>query len=1148
MTVQFILGRSGTGKTAYCIQAIAEALLSGGDHPLILLVPEQATYQAERAILADPRIAGYHRLYVLSFDRLLFLLLGKNTARPALSQLGRQMLIQRLLRANRDRLRLLNLSAGWTGLARQVAAAVGELHTYAQGPEDIQQIVAALRSDQHHQRTARKFEELAQILTDYLQRIEGRFIDPDLQLLHACSAVGQARWLKGAEIWIDGFATFTPAELAVLIELLKTASKAYIALCLDPARIDLAAPENPAPTSLFYPTERTYCQLLQRIRQAKLELAEPIRLTDPVRFRSAALTHIEAHLFEPTPPKRCADQAVRIVVAPTQRAEVQFVARQIQHLVRQNNYRYRDIAVIAPELDSYRHYICAYFEDYRIPFFIDKPKPLDEHPAAQLISSALCAVIGGFTDRDVFAYLKNDLVPVDRRDVDLLESYCQAFGIRGDDWLCSEPWRFAAPDDEEFDQKRIDQIRLEVVRPLRRLKEALYPTAATTRELSAREFTQILFDFLDELQLHQSLSRWIQQAQQRRDFATAEAHQQFYSRLLAIFDEMVEVFADQTLSPEDYLAVLSSAFSQMNLALIPPTLDQVLVGSIERSRHPELKAVFLVGATQRNFPVPLPVQSLLTDEDRTAAQAAGIQLAPGTAERLAERQYLAYIAMTRASELLTITYPAIDSKSTALTPSQFVVELQNLFEDLHQQPAAAFEAATGWPYSSLELLESLCSALGKDPPPQDPDRIAGSSVLSALCRDPQLEPIGTFATSAINYDNKARLDRQLARQLFEQPLPCSATRLSTFAGCPYHYFARYVLELKPSRRFKLQPLDLGDFYHRILNGFLQQLNETGLDWSSVSDEQLLHYLHQQIEELQINDPFISNFVRRSRHNAFIITDAARTLEDFVRAIARMIRRGRFRPVQSEVGFGRVEDARHNLGPIHLDLTDGYRLSLDGRIDRIDSAELDGCKAIVVFDYKMRGTKFDWTKFYYGLDLQLPIYLLAVQKAAAQLSAIPVGAFYLPIIPSLEDTPLTRLGQRLDAFAYKASGLFDGRVAKALDSEASQHSAFYNFYVTKDGAPYGNYARSGALRPDDFSNVLAFTQRKIISLARRILSGTIDIHPYKLGSKGPCSRCYYKPLCRFDWQINQYNPLPSLGKSTILELIQTTDASGIDTMD
>ncbi|MBN2182349.1 MAG: exodeoxyribonuclease V subunit gamma [Sedimentisphaerales bacterium] len=1139
MAVQFILGRSGTGKTSYCIGQIIDALLATGDEPLILLVPEQATYQAERAILSDRRIAGYHRLNVLSFDRLGFMLSGKNTARPALSHIGRQMIVHRILRDRKSDLKIFGSSAHWPGLSRQIARTIEELHRYAGTPDDIERLLNELQKDPAWKLTALKFADIGLILKDYLHFVEDDFYDPDVQLTSACRVVKTADFVKGSRLWVDGFAGFTEAEFVLLNELLKVVAEAKIAFCLEPSNLNLKNPsvDEIDPVGFFEPTERTFCSLYRTIKKNNIPLDKPLVLGGAMRFSAnPPLAHIERNLFRLNATKQKSAENVRIISAPNAREEVRFVAKQILRLIREKDYRYRDIAVIASDIDGYQHYIEAYFGDYGIPFFIDRRKPLNRHPAVQLICSALQAVTGGFSNSDIFTCLKTDLVPIKRCDIDLLENYCIAFGVSAEDWLGSEQWKFAGFDNDDFDERQINRIRQKAIAPLLELKEKLCPGGEKTETLEAEYFARAVFDFLDNLEVAKTLQSWIETAEQRKDNAAVDEHRQLYNRLVDIFDELVEVFGVSAMTAEDFNAILKSAFSQLTLAFIPPTLDQVLVGSIERSRHPDLKAVFLIGATQKQFPVPVAQESILSDDDREAAEKADFPLAPSSQRALVDRRYLAYIAFTRPSELLYITYPSVDDKGGDIHRSQFLTDLESLFEDLREESIAGLKPEIENIYSETELAELLCERLGKDS--LSPDRRVdekAAALLESICSDEQLGSLGSNVKAAVEYHNLARLDEDVDEALFGRRLECSATRLGTFAACPYRYFARYVLDLKKRKEFKLEPLDYGNFYHGILDSLLKRLNAEGKDFAAIDDEELLNLLNEQIESFIKKNAFLSNFVGRREYNEFVIRSACEVLERFVPAIAQMIRAGSFRPSLSEVSFGNVADSGQTIGTYEIALNDGRILSLSGKIDRLDFAEIDGEKIAVVFDYKRSKQSFSWSKVFHGLDVQLPIYMLAVRNSDGAGQMNTAGAFYIPVEISPKNAAFDELSNKAESFNYKAKGIFNGRFFKHLDrSIESGWSKFYSFSITSKDQQYGNYAKSASLKPDDFELVLKFAEDKIIRLAQEILSGKIDITPYRLGQNSPCGFCEYASVCRFDWQINDYHILDSPGKSEVLE--------------
>jgi ATP-dependent helicase/nuclease subunit B len=1148
MVVQFILGRSGTGKSSYCIDSIAKALQEPEDRQkLIFLVPEQATYQAERAILSNKQLSGYHSpnpsqpvvlnktqgLNVLSFDRLQYLLLGKNTARPRLSKIGRQMVISRILAEHKSRLKLFSQSAAFAGFSRQLAQTIAELQAYAKQPEDIDELIAALQKDEFARFSALKFTDIALILREYLQFVQGRFLDPEMQLNLARRTVAGSQFFDGAKIWVDGFAGFTTSELAILTELLKKASEAHIALCLDPKEVNLKKPlgGTALKLGLFNPTQKTYADILEIVKACRLNLAEPVILTDALRFNnSAALGHIEKNIFEANADKISAKEALNVVVAPDRRAEVRFTAGKIVELVRRNGLRYRDIAVIAADLSSYEHYVRAYFKDYNIPFFIDSRQSLRHHPAVTFLSSALRAAAGGFANSDVFEYLKSGLVPIDSFDVDLLENYCLAFGITGRDWMNTAKWNFDDDKEPLFNEEHINKIRNRAIQPLIKLRDKLSSGKDNKpAKISPEQFTKIIFSFLDDMQFNRTIQTLIDEAIERKDFTAADEHRQFYEGLVDIFDELCEAFSGFKLSCDVYISIIEDAFSQLSLALIPPALDEVLIGSIERSRHPDLKAVFLIGTTQKDFPMPVSFSGILTDEDRLAAEAARFELAASTAKDLLQRQYLAYIAFTRPSEFLCISYPAVDEKARPVVRSQFIDDIESLFDDVSEKPVASHDWSVSLDdstpididriYTQSELADFLCMRAGSD------GQI--TTIIEQLCEDDQFAETASFVRKALEYDNKAQLDKAVSKQLFGPVLRSSASRLSTFAQCPYKYFARYVLALAERVESKFEPLDIGRFYHQVLDKVLKELKESSEDFATVSNERLIEVLKQVIAQIVESDSFLKGFCRHSKHNTYIVASACEVLQDFLPAVLRMVRAGQFRPVLSELWFGGEEDESE----FKIILSGKRIVSLTGRIDRIDVTKTDaGCSA-VIFDYKRSFAAFSWSRFYHGLDMQLPIYMLAVRNSnlPALAGCDIAGAFYIPVETKLRPPEK----QSKDSFNYKSSGLFNGEFAFLLDSQAAANSKFYNFYVTKDGSPYGSYNNRGALKPEDFQKTLRYCEKKITEIARAIVTGCIDIRPFKLGSASACTFCEYKSVCRFDWQLNDYNFLQPKTKLDVL---------------
>jgi len=1119
MAVQFIFGKSGTGKTHTCLEAMARTLQAEDPTPLIFLVPEQATYQAERAMVSRVGVEGYNRLSILSFDRLNFQLVGRNTARARLSALGRQMVLHRLLHEVTDQLTVYQASSSHAGFVAQALHILDQLHGAAAGPDELAHCIDQLEAEGHGAHCTAKLKDIQVLLTAYARFVQGRFVDPDHQCHAARQAAAHHALLKGARLWVDGFAGFTQAELLMLGTLMQTVSHTFIALCLDPDALGRMDGE-PDPLELFAPTLTTYQQLVTLMDDLNLVRETPVTLSLTHRFASAgALAHVEKGLFQQDVTAGSVDEQIRCVSAADVRSEVQFVARTIQRLVREQGFRYRDIAVVASDLSTYEHLVDAYFTDYDLPYFMDKQQPLTHHPGATLVGSALRLVLGSFEPSEIMAYVRSDLLGLDRKNLDQLENYCLALGVSSKDWLSPEPWAFDDPEDPRFDEFAVNQTRDLIISPLQALGETLNEEA-----LTGEIFVKALQAFLEQLNVAKTLEGLIQRADRDGDPSRADRHRQFWDWLTGVLDECRLVLGEYEAPGAFFAKVLTSAFSQMTLALIPPTLDQILVGAIERSRHPDIKVAFLVGTTQKQFPCALHNDSLLTDADRDTVALAGLDLPGGIAQSLSQRRYLAYIAFTRASHQLIVTYPHMDDKGNALIRSQFIRDLEGLFVDLHQEHVTDEDDSVI--LSAHDLADWLCA-----------QGIQDLSSWQTFLPD----SFGTLCQAVTRQDPAHNtLEPAVLTSLFGPVLNASATRLGTYAACPYQYFSKYILGLKPRKEFGLEPLDKGNFYHRVLELFVEAMIDANADWTRLDPDAIARGVDTMIDRVRQENAFIRNFEAHSPVNAYVLRCACDVLHEAVPELVQAVVKSQFRPFLVEAEFG---DSKASLGEFKLDLEDGRQVALYGKVDRIDVYGQGQDGRAVVFDYKSTDRSPDWTKMWHGLDLQLLVYVLALRHAqrAGHVEAQGVGAFYVPVETGGKKVALSKSPDKLEGFKRKAKGLFDVGVASDLDPIEKGESEYYNFFVKNTGDALGNYNTRGAMETERFEHLLEYGRQKIQSLSQAILAGHIPVAPYRRGTSTPCQYCDFRALCRFDWQTHTCRSLESMNKTDVLEALEADHA-------
>ena len=1121
MAVGFILGRAGSGKSRYCLDKVIGHLANEDSAPVVLLLPEQATYQAERAILADDRVRGYSNVHVLSFNRMQFRLAqisGRNAAGVELSRLGCEMVVQKILSQCAERLGVFGTVSKNAGTAKQMAAMITALHQSNISAEEIKAAAEKLAADKNTILAGMKMADICRVYEKYeefFESVSGEMINPDKRLADAVKDVNKAEFLKGAMVYVDGFASFTKQEIELLVEVVKHSNETAITLCMDPTGIELVNPDVSGldPVSMFSRTERTYVDLVGAMRAAKVKIAAPVLLNKIWRFNNETLGHIEKYCFGEEVckyEKKAPDPFIFCASDP--RAEVEAIARKIIELVKERRWRFRDVAVVASNLDEYEHYIISSFADHRIPLFLDRGEAMSSHPAAELITAAIKAACSGMETTDVIAYLKTDLGPLDRETVDVLENYCLAYGVDGNDWWDKQQWRYATSK-SGFDQKKIDAARKMAAGPLGKLNKKL------TGEISAKEFVKAVFEFIEELGVREKLAQW------ETDQAGG-IHQQFYNRLMDVFDEMTRVFADDIAGTRQYAAMLAGALKEMKLKLIPQKLDQVLVGSIERSRHPELKAIFLAGTNQKHFPAPIASGALLSEEDNEAASQAGVEIGDSLIQRLSARQYLAYIAFTRASEYLYISYTQNDSGGKSHVLSPLAGELLGMFEGCEIQKVQGRTAAAGTISDDVCRLCGAESGLEKNEAMKVADKLGDENIEA-----------GKILQAALSYDNGAEIDTEKLKKagawyVKDGVLKCSTSRLRDYAECAYKHFAGYMLRLKDRKLSKLEAVDMGDFYHRVIDGVSKGLIQAGVNFASAEDSLLEELCNKEAGRIIEEDSLISNYARRGGLNNYVIMTAVENVTEAVKGYAKGARAGVFRLYDSEVKFG----FEAGKAECEFVLKDTTTVRLRGVIDRIDTAKIDGKVCALIFDYKLNKRTVSYGKLANRIDMQLPIYMLAVKTVEVDGEKIEdvAGAFYLPVQVKHDDGDLETFDKGEGKFKYKAYGIFDGDRYEELDAGVNGWSEYYNFYKgQKDGA-YGNFANSGAVKSEQLEKILEFTQDSIVGLAEEIVDGSISVRPYRMGKVSPCGWCGMRAVCRFDWQVNSYNVMGKPGKSEWLE--------------
>lgn len=1179
MGLRFVLGRSGSGKTARVLDDIATELTrQSHGPPLVLLVPEQSTFQMEQALLERLRThhsrSAFLRAEVLSFQRLAWRVLSSlgGESHPAIGELGKRMLLRSLLHRHADDLQLLHRVGARPGFIAHLSDTLAELSAHRVGEIELWGAQSRLRERGAEAGGAlsAKLHDLAILTRAYHDALEGRWTDPDGRLSQVAAKLAGTSPFDGASVWVDGFTGFTPQELAVLEALLGQADTVELTLCLDPREVEAGL--DPTESELFRPTHETYQELCHRAANQGVPVDAPVQMPTPMddawngdqpRYAAPDLAHLEREMGN-YPGRRYPDdpQGLSVLAAPDRRAEVEAAAREVLRLVRDEGMRYRDVVLSVRELDVYHDLIEAVFQRHNIPVFLDHRRSVAHHPVVELVRSALETVQMDWAYEPVFRYLKTDLAPVDRSGVDRLENYVLEFGIRGWRWRDSDPWGFVRryrledePSEAEPDPRgaeadaqarelaEINEIRDRARRDLLAFHERV--SGARRERQPVGRLSSALYGLLEGLGVAEAVERWSRDAEAADDLIAAQEHLQVWDAVVELLDQTMEALDDLSFTIAEYAEVIDAGLEAIEVGLIPPGTDQVVVGTVERSRHPHVRAALVLGAVDGAYPKRQEEDPLLNDREREALNTADIELQPTARVRTLHEPYFTYVALTRASERLWIAYPRADEEGKALRPAPLVRRLEALYPRLAIDSPSPFETHAAQIETSEGLAEALATRLRAIRDGRATTEGPWLGLYDWAVSNDEIRLEVAPALAGLTYRNDVPpLAPELVEALFGSQVLASPSRLESFAQCPFQHFARYGLRLAERPVQQVEAPELGLLYHAALSTFAQRAERDELELGELDDPRLSELMSEIVAELA---PRLQNEILTSTARYRYLERHIRdTLLEVGRRVVADAHRGRFRPVRTEVRFGPAGE----LPPVVLDLGERGGLTIRGAIDRVDLAEGEtGERWLRVVDYKSRPQTLNLDELYHGLSLQLGLYVLAALRGQTWLADVDdarfAGLLYLPIGEPVvgADGPIDAdEADRRRHTAYRADGwlLDDPSALSAMDDSGVFDLLPVN--MTQQGRPD---KRSRVLGEDDFRRLLDHLGSQLRTLGERMLAGAIAPVPTRHRNRTPCEHCEYRSVCQFDPRLpgNRYRDLETMRNPSVLETLRAREDDG-----
>ncbi|CAG7634498.1 helicase-exonuclease AddAB subunit AddB [Paenibacillus allorhizosphaerae] len=1185
MAFRFVLGRAGSGKTEFCLRDIKRKLIEAPNgRRLIWLVPEQATFQAEYALISAPELGGTLRAQVLSFRRLAWRVMQEvgGTARLPIDETGKKLLLHRILHKHKDRLRRFQASTDQTGFLDNLNQLFSELKRYCITGEGLRQwYETRARSGGQGETGAAledKIHDLQFVYSEFEAELSRLYLDGEDYLTLLAQQLQQSTYVRGAECWVDGFHGFTPQEFAVLEQLALYSDNVTLTLCLNK---DYITQERPHELDLFHPTARTLIQLRERLPQAGVHINETVMLNGdpPVRFEhNPMLAYLERHFedrikrpYKPAVPT-IGKSPVRISAAVNRRAEVEGAARDIVSLVRDEGLRWRDISVSVRNIEAYGDLVAGTFKDYGIPHFFDQKRSVMHHPLVELIRSSLEAIRNGWKYDAVFRCVKTDFflpigsgdadeqeaVRIDRHLMDQLENYVLAFGIQASKWIDSRDWTYSyrttldeagdGPNaaDEKF-LNAMNACRRRIAEPLGQLQQRMRKRA------NVRDRVEALYELLVGLHVPERLEMWSQGALREGKPEKAREHSQVWDRVMDMLDQLVELMGEEPTSLELFTELVETGMESIKLGLVPPTLDQVLIGSMDRTRSGQVKHMFVLGVNEGVMPAKITESGVLTEMEREQLASAGLSMAEGSRRRLLDEPFLIYCAFCTPSGGLWLSYPLADEEGKSLLPSDVLRQMKRMFPQISERLLMT-DPAPGTPLSEqMEYAVSPDKALshlivqlklwmqGK------PVGSVWWSVYNWFARQPEYgAKLSRLLQSLLYTNQEAYLSAETSRLLYGDRIETSVSRMERFVSCPFSQFASHGLRLKERRIFRLDAPDVGQLFHSALSLFAEQTMKEGVDWGALTPGECERRAAIVVDMLA---PRLQGEILLSSKRYLYI---ARKLKQVISRAAVMLgehaKRGQFRPVGLEIGFGSGE----SIPPMQYPLANGVQMELRGRIDRIDRADTEQGTLLRVVDYKSSGKALQMFEVYYGLSLQMLAYLdviLTHSPIWLGKEAKPAGVLYFhvhnPVLNAKNGLSSDAVqAELLKKFKTKGMLTADPEIIRLMDSGLIGSSGYSDLLPAALKTDGSFYKTSSVATEQQWDTVRRYVKRTIKNIGESMTDGCIDITPYRSGAMTACGQCAYRSVCHFDLQFegNAYKTLAPMGKELVWELMEQSNVS------
>ena len=1100
MSIKLIYGKAGTGKSSFIFKEIKKQLKENLAQKIYIIVPEQFSYATEKRLLETLEEKASINAEVISFKRLAYriaLEVGGNNE-TILSKTGRTMLVEYILEQNKKKLNFLGKSTDVDLVLRTIKELKKHNITESMLEEKI--------DNTDNQYLKLKLKDINTIYTEYQKAISNNYIDEDDMLTILGKNIKYSKMLDNNIVYIDEFSGFTEQEYLIIEEILKKANKVNITICTDGLEKN-KSPEN----DIFYSNKKVVEKLIKHCKNAGAKIEEPIELGIPLRFKNDELKFLEKNLYSSKYEIYNKEiEYIHLSLAKNPYTEIENVANTIIKLVRQKNIRFRDISILTQNIEDYIGIISVVFPKFDIPVFIDNKKELSDNILVKYILAIFEIFSKSWSQDSVWSYIKTGFIDIEKESIYKLENYCKKWGIRGNKWY-KEDWSYDLVDK---DIEALNELRKKIVDPLIDFKQKL------ESEKTAKGITTRLYEFLEGNNIREKIEEKLHKLEPVEKLKYSNDYIASYNILMDVLDEIVLVFGDQKMTFEDYREILKAGLETSSIGEIPESIDQVIVGNVERSRNHKVSTLFILGLNDGTFPNTNFSEGFLNDKDRETLKQNGIELAKGTIENIYEDRFNIYKAFTTSENEIYLSYISSDKEGKAKRPSVLITRIKKIFPNLREESDVVKENVNiSMPKATFgELLTNIRKAKNGD----DIDEV-WKYVYNWYMKEEEWKIKVTNAIKGYeNKNNPDKISKQNIKRLYGSVLKTSVSRLEQYRKCPFSFHLKYGLKLKQKEELKIKPIDTGSFMHDIIDTFFENVK----DIKNITEDEINEIVINIInEKLKLS----KNYIFISTPKFIVLTNRLKkVIIQSIKYIVYQVKNSDFEILANELEFKRKID----------------NIEITGKIDRIDGMNTKDGKYIRVIDYKSSDKNIDLNELVSGTGIQLITYLDSIVEEE---KSKPAGMLYFslidPVIKSDKNKTDEEIKEELrKKFRMNGMILADINIIKSMD-KTLEKGASNNIpvYLDKDGNI--SKSRSNVVTKEQFSNMQKTAEIIIKQIAKEILDGNIDIKPayYKKNKMDVCKYCEYKPICGFNKNTNDFTYIENKTKDEVLDEIKKEEA-------